>query len=644
MAATLPARRVMLGSAPRVDEQEAPKNPRAMVMSPLTCGFGGSGGEGRDQGGDGGTGQGPTVYFGQPEARESSEFQTIRLGDLKLIKEVHLSLQSGVVGRQSRGVGVQRIYHAKIRRDPGAVTVAMYQGDGAEEEAIEYIFNAFPESSIDYGSAAWMQSTTGELCLGLAPGGPETTFQLPCGAVRIARLEKVSLDAPDSEDMIISSLSEDQYHQLCSQSPIAKFQYFQVSTEHPVGPGIFWLDSQYRTCVKIMEPLQILPEEELHWENHGRVPDALLPNSWIRYDSSRTSSLQLELQAFFLLREFQKSWVAQANHIFAELEEVAHVEDYVCIDEVQFMLRIADKHHIPGGYLFVCPPQDFRTGTEPHVNVYQWPACPAYWSLDPSGADRLSTEDARILGFPTIHIETTMSGFSRDHSVYKGLRRFHEGKGFDPDSQEVARKLGYPLYEVLSDRMPFPAREVTGHGQGTLTVPREIEADPTQIALFSAIEGPATCAHARRRRNGMKATVPPVQLWNHQDAAASGSSVDLSLDLLLAVYQCKRIFAILFSSLACVTAGTLHAPKVNLCAPELDANWLTAAASALLPDFAIAFTVYENQQEENMRRGKDVRASSRRRAGENVCRLPHQLRRPPRAQQWPSRSYGRYTV
>ncbi|KAF7330727.1 hypothetical protein MSAN_02445300 [Mycena sanguinolenta] len=206
-----------------------------------------------------------------------------------------------------------------------------------------------------------------------------------------------------------------------------------------------------------MEPLQILPEEELHWENHGRVPDALLPNSWIRYDSSQTSSLQLELQAIFLLREFQKSWVAQANHIFAELEEVAHVEDYVCIDEVQFMLRIADKHHIPGGYLFVCPPQDFRTGTEPHVNVYQWPACPAYWSLDPSGADRLSTEDARILGFPTIHIETTMSGFSWDHSVYKGLRRFHEGKGFDPDSREVARKLGYPLY----DRMPFPAREVS---------------------------------------------------------------------------------------------------------------------------------------------------------------------------------------
>ncbi|KAJ6464430.1 hypothetical protein C8R45DRAFT_1023997, partial [Mycena sanguinolenta] len=99
----------------------------------INGGQGGSGGEGGDQGGDGGTGQGPTVYFGQPQDRESSDFQTIRLGDLKLVKEVCLGLQSGVVDRQSRGVGVRRIYHAEIRRDPGPMTVAVYEGDGAEE-------------------------------------------------------------------------------------------------------------------------------------------------------------------------------------------------------------------------------------------------------------------------------------------------------------------------------------------------------------------------------------------------------------------------------------------------------------------------------------------------------------------------------
>ncbi|KAF7337254.1 hypothetical protein MSAN_02277900 [Mycena sanguinolenta] len=94
----------------------------------ITGGFGGSGGEGHTQGGDGGTGQGPTVYFGQPQEQESSAFRTIRRGDVKLVgKEV-------VVGRLSRGLGVRRIHHAEIRGDAGTVTVAMYQGDGAEEE------------------------------------------------------------------------------------------------------------------------------------------------------------------------------------------------------------------------------------------------------------------------------------------------------------------------------------------------------------------------------------------------------------------------------------------------------------------------------------------------------------------------------
>ncbi|KAF7353290.1 hypothetical protein MSAN_01517000 [Mycena sanguinolenta] len=261
--------------------------------------------------------------------------------------------------------------------------------------------------------------------------------------MHLLRLENISLDAPDSEDAIISSLSEDQYQQLCPQLSISRRCYFQISTECPVGPGIFQSDSQPGTCVRITEPLQILAEE-LHWDNHtGGMPGELLPNLWIRYDFSRMSSLQLALRVLFPLHELGKSWVAQASRIFAELEEVAHIEDYVCVDYVRFSLRITDKRDIPDGYLFVCPSRHLRTNTEPHANLYQWPACPAYWSFDPSGADRLSMEDANNLGFPAIHIETRMFGYFWD----RGLRRFHEGKEHDPESREVARQLGYPLFE-----------------------------------------------------------------------------------------------------------------------------------------------------------------------------------------------------
>ncbi|KAF7353235.1 hypothetical protein MSAN_01511300 [Mycena sanguinolenta] len=100
----------------------------------ITGGFGGSGGEGGDQGGDGGIGQGPTVYFGQLQAPEASGIQTIRLEDINLMRTIRRDPHLDVVGRQSRGVGVRRVYHAEIRRDPGTVTVVMYQGDGAEDE------------------------------------------------------------------------------------------------------------------------------------------------------------------------------------------------------------------------------------------------------------------------------------------------------------------------------------------------------------------------------------------------------------------------------------------------------------------------------------------------------------------------------
>ncbi|KAF7353232.1 hypothetical protein MSAN_01511000 [Mycena sanguinolenta] len=102
-------------------------------------GRGGSGGEGGDQGGDGGAGHGPTVYFGQPQEREPSGIQTIRLEDINLMRTIRLDPHSDIVGCRSRGVGVRRIYHAEIRRDPGTVTVAMYQGDGAEDKWRQHV-------------------------------------------------------------------------------------------------------------------------------------------------------------------------------------------------------------------------------------------------------------------------------------------------------------------------------------------------------------------------------------------------------------------------------------------------------------------------------------------------------------------------
>jgi hypothetical protein len=131
------------------------------------------------------------------------------------------------------------------------------------------------------------------------------------------------------------------------------------------------------------------------------------------------------------------------------------------VSGVHFILRClpnTNNPHKPEGYLFVCPAEDFPTG----LNSFQWPDCPAYWSLDPSGAARLSTEDANTRGFPVLRIQTQVYGYSWDDSVYDGLRRFHRGKGFDPDSQDVATHLGYPLCKLRSvvTSLPYSEPEV----------------------------------------------------------------------------------------------------------------------------------------------------------------------------------------
>jgi hypothetical protein len=109
------------------------------------------------------------------------------------------------------------------------------------------------------------------------------------------------------------------------------------------------------------------------------------------------------------------------------------------------MISEASKHP-PPDYLFVCPEKDLQTGP----SSFRLPDCPAYWSLDPSGAERLGPEEATELGFPSIRLNRYICADAWDADVYAGLHQFHRSKGFDPESQDVAKHLGYPLYQLPS--------------------------------------------------------------------------------------------------------------------------------------------------------------------------------------------------
>jgi hypothetical protein len=129
------------------------------------------------------------------------------------------------------------------------------------------------------------------------------------------------------------------------------------------------------------------------------------------------------------------------------------------VQNVSFNVKISEvSEHAPPGYLFVCPEKDLQIGP----SSFRFPDCPAYWSLDPSGVERLSSEEATELGFPYIELITSIVADSWDADVYAGLRQFHQAKGFDPESQDVAKHLGYPLCQL-----PSAMDDLFAHGKSS---------------------------------------------------------------------------------------------------------------------------------------------------------------------------------
>jgi len=321
--------------------------------------------------------------------------------------------------------------------------------------ARKYFYSALPTQQMNvYNSTFWIRPPTGQLCIDLVCAlETETDFQPIEVEIDVPRFENVSLDDPDAETAIISTLHVDEYHKLCSCPPIAQYRRLIVSTRSPVWPGsiVFHSNSQPGALFRIAERLDV-DFNVSQWLNGVQEEKEVMDNSWIRYNSRR---VQRDHHIQVYNTHGKKAWLAQANHIFTQLQTTSHLEEYVFVHAIYFYLQCLPNTynpHEPEGYLFVRPPGDFQTGQD----SFQWPECPAYWSLDPSGAAPLSTEDAKILGFPIFHMETIIHGHFWINSVYDGLRQFQRGKGFDPESQELAIHLGYPLYELSSEELgPF---------------------------------------------------------------------------------------------------------------------------------------------------------------------------------------------
>ncbi|KAJ7912283.1 hypothetical protein B0H13DRAFT_1613703 [Mycena leptocephala] len=177
----------------------------------------------------------------------------------------------------------------------------------------------------------------------------------------------------------------------------------------------------------------------------GLLGDLLKHVEFPSFDSGDVSdNIQLRID---LCEGHSASWLSQANHIFSRLGITSDSPDYALVQDVIFNVTISEAlEHPPLGYLFVCPEKDVQIGP----SSFRFPDCPAYWSLDPSGTERLSLEEATELGFPSIELTTAIWSHSWDADVYAALRQFHRAKGFDPDSQDWHSTYLCPYAEIIS--------------------------------------------------------------------------------------------------------------------------------------------------------------------------------------------------
>ncbi|KAF7347162.1 hypothetical protein MVEN_01470700 [Mycena venus] len=445
-----------------------------------------------------------------------SDFRPIPLGDIDLRREICVSYNTGILCLGRQRACVPRVYSARVQGGESRLTVAMYQGHGAEEEwrsdverhrslrhpnivqiygtasaggihatlfhddliplrefvalyghspcvqvwiyascAAEFIVGAGHYFHSMFGrflrepeSTFWIRGSTGMLCVELVP--PDNTVYLSGDYPSTKRIDFFNTSNTDA--MVTESLTLDMYHRICWLN-LAKSRDTLVLLSSTVNMGAVSCCSLSNELEKSLE-IASLPNVDLDlcpWDT-GEVVGETIDGGWTRFECRDVWDHSFEV-VVWSTDQPKTSWLSQANHVFSCLRITSNFEEYVVMHEVVFKLHIlGTADDLPAGFLFLCPKQDFQSGPA----SYKWPECPAYWSFDPAGVKRLSEEEATHLGFPSIQLSTQVDRWSWDASMYAGLRQFHQAKGFDPESQDLAKYLGYPLLELsnATDR-PF---------------------------------------------------------------------------------------------------------------------------------------------------------------------------------------------
>ncbi|KAF7344090.1 hypothetical protein MVEN_01698700 [Mycena venus] len=304
----------------------------------------------------------------------------------------------------------------------------------------------------------WIRPSTGVLSIELTP--PASWAAALVNLHSSFPTSTRSLLSPPPTSEIIGSISLVDYHRLCNwclyweralinakNLPVqlgsichASGLEFERSFEVAFSPNFKVIDGGWsRADPNIQDNWEWITFEE---------GTSILENGWIRVNSACVAhEYQRRVSPHDVCSE---GWLAEANHIFNSLDIRTNHQDYFLVYGIDCRLQMLGPiENLPPSYLFLCPWTEFETNDPGRITI---PESPGYWSMDPSGVARLSAEEARGCGLPDISTFQTVWAYSWDTEVHAGIRQFHEAKGFDPNSQDVAIELGYPLFQVSCAR------------------------------------------------------------------------------------------------------------------------------------------------------------------------------------------------
>ncbi|KAJ7909719.1 hypothetical protein B0H13DRAFT_2661340 [Mycena leptocephala] len=343
-----------------------------------------------------------------------SDFRMIPMGEIDLQHEIGVDNESGLVFQSGYA---RQMCSAKVEGRQSSMTVAIYQGDRAEEEwrrdVARYMTLRHPniiqlhaaasvnnihatvfhddlipfEQFLDrcspimkvysharcikdfwatqkYFSSVFQRSLWEEdftLWIRCSSGWlcadliPSHTAYWAFGLPVIShRREIESLDLPNQEAIAIDALTLEQYHKICYWG-LSRCQNLYCSSSTTVNlKAIIACPSGDRFEDSVEIGLSPHAEVDLrHWRAPKRATREVMEGGWTRFASSDIFNSTLSIDIWNWNID---TWLSQANHIFSRLGIPSNFEDYILIEDIYFHVTISpNAEDPPMGYLFLCP-------------------------------------------------------------------------------------------------------------------------------------------------------------------------------------------------------------------------------------------------------------------------------------------------